>query len=236
MKGRFGTVGRCDAGSALTEMALLLPLYVAIATGMVYLANLALVKQYSTIAAGYAADAPAALSGNEMFSLLSWPSTTRVEDAGDTVKSEEMWDEQDVFSALEEVARAPVGHYVYHDGQIEYVLDEDRLSRLGEYIFDNDLQSESDRTAGVLAGWLYRSEAYLACRYVPVFGAWEGKNVPAERVYSYVQTGLSRGEHLTDESDFNTEAVDLLFGVSQFPPPLPEEPWLWLSRPYPIKQ
>jgi hypothetical protein len=222
----------CNRGSALAEMALLVAVYVLIITAAVYLGNTALVRIGAQMVAGVAANQPGAQALADVEDQVPKFSVVSVTDFKDTVEEEEMFGPYDIEHALEELARAPVGYYTYQDGEIIYVLDEDRLSAFGQYIFDNDLQAESGRVAEIMAGWVYRTDTTISCRYEPIFGDWDPIDVDGISCHSCESGEQDRGTHPGDESDFKTEIFEMLED-REFPATLKDEPELWLGQQIP---
>ncbi len=219
-----------EEGSSLAEMAILLPIYVILMTAAIYFAHIGLMKIGVQKAVGYAAAQTGEQGLGDVGDLMPVAGGVAVvsfED--DVIDGEEMWSSDDIDTVLEDMARAPVGHYEFDDGEIIYVLDEDRMSAYGQYIFDNDLQNERDNVAKILEGWLYRSQSRMSCRYEPVFGDWDAVDITNVSSSSYVPGDQDRGSHPLDAPDFNREIIGVLSG-SAFPAPIEAEPDLWLSQ------
>lgn len=219
-----------EEGSSLAEMAILLPIYVILMTAAIYFAHIGLTRIGIQKAVGYAAAQTGQQGLGDVNDLMPVAGRVTVVNFGDDViDGEEMWSAGDIDTVLEDMARAPVGHYEFEDGEIIYVLDEDRLSAYGQYIFDSDLQDECDNVAEILKGWLYRSRSWMSCRYEPVFGDWDAVDITNVSSSSYVSGDQDRGSHPLDAPDFNREIVGVLSG-SAFPAPIEAEPDLWLSQ------
>ncbi|MFC1671972.1 hypothetical protein ACFL01_02430 [Planctomycetota bacterium] len=223
---------RNNKGSALAEMAILSSVYVIIATAAVYMGNIALIKIGAQMVAGIAATQPGAQMLADVEDQVPKFRVVTITDFSDTIDEEEMFDSDDINAALEELGRAPVGYYKYEDGEIIYVLDEDRMSAFGRYIFDNDIQAESDEVAEITAGWAYRTEATISCTYEPVFGEWDPINIAGISSSSSVSGEQDRGTHPPDEPDFNKDISDMLHD-DPFPAPLDNEPELWMGQELP---
>ena len=219
-----------EEGSSLAEIAILLPIYVILITAAIYFAHIGMVRIGIQKAVGYAAAQTDEQGLGEVEDLVPVASRVTVVDFDDDVMDDGgMWSAGDIDTVLEDMARAPVGHYEFEDGEIIYVLDEDRLSAYGQYIFDNNLQDECDNVAEILEGWLYRSRSSMSCRYDPVFGDWDAVDITDVSSSSYVSGDQDRGSHPPDAPDFNREIVGMLSG-STFPAPIEAEPDLWLSQ------
>lgn len=218
-----------EEGSSLAEMTILLPIYVILVTAAIYFAHIGLARIGAQKAVGYAAAQSGQQGLGDVADLMPVAGLVSVTDFDDPVNDEELWTADDIDAVLEEVARAPVGHYEYQDGEIVYILDEERLSAYGRYIFDNNLQDESENIAEILEGWLYRSRSVMSCRYEPAFGDWDAVNITEVSSSSYVPGDQDRGSHLPDAPDFNTEIFSMLSGDA-FPAPISAEPELWLSQ------
>ncbi len=218
-----------EEGSSLAEMAILLPIYVILMTAAIYFAHIGLAEIGARKAVGYAAAQTGQQSLGDVEDLMPVAGRIDVTDFNDPPNDEEVWSADDIYAVLEEAARAPVGHYEYRDGEIVYILDEDRLSAYGQYIFDNNLQGESGNIAEILEGWLYRSRSDMSYRYEPAFGDWDAVEITDVSSSSYVPGDKDRGIHPLNAPDFNQEIVGMLSG-SAFPAPIGAEPDLWLSQ------
>ncbi len=219
-------------GNALAEMALLIAIYTLIATAAVYLGNIGLVLIGAQSVVGIAATQPGEQGQADIEDQVPKFSVVTVTDFKDTVEEDEMFSAEDINQALEELARAPVGYYTYENGQIIYVLDEDRMSAFGRYIFDNNIQDESDEVAEIWEGWAYRTNATISCQYDPVFGDWDSIEVNEITSSSTVSGEQERGTHPGNDPDFNKEIAAMLHD-EDFPKPLKAEPEFWLGSEIP---
>ena len=226
---KFSEVLSGEEGSSLAEMAILLPIYVILMTAAIYFAHIGLTRIGIQKAVGYAAAQTGQQSLGDVSDLMPVAGRVAVVNFDNSPNNEELWSAGDIDAVLEDMARAPVGHYEFEDGEIIYVLDEDRLSAYGQYIFDNNLQGECANVAEILDGWLYRSRSSMSCRYEPVFGDWDAVDITNVSSSSYVSGDQDRGSHPPDVPDFNREIVDALSGGA-FPAPIEAEPDLWLSQ------
>lgn len=219
-----------NSGSSLAEMAILLPIYVILATAAIYFAHIGLMRTGAQRAVGYAAAQRGEQVQADVEDMVPLAGSARITYFNDDViDNEEMWTADDIDAVLEEMARAPLGYYEFQDGEIVYVLDEDRLGVYGKYIFENDLQAESGNIAGILEGWLYRSRATMSFRYEPMFGDWDAVEITDISSSSYVSGDTDRGSHPADDPDFNAEIFNML-SDNAFPAPMETDPALWLSQ------
>ena len=223
---------RSRRGNALAEMALLIAVYTLIATAAVYMGNIGQMLIGAQSVVGIAANQPGEQNQADVEDQVPKFSVVSVTAFKDTVEEDEMFTTADINQALEELARAPVGYYKYENGEIIYVLDEDRLSAFGKYIFENDIQDESDEVAEIWEGWAYRTNATISCQYDPVFGEWDPIQVNEIKSSSTVSGEQERGTHPGHDPDFNTEIVEMLHD-EDFPAPLTPEPEFWLGQEVP---
>ena len=235
---------RGKRGSALAEMALLLSVYVTLVTAAMYLGSIALVKIGAQAAAGVAAGQPEEQNADDVRDqmpgymdakgdFVMWQTILEEEFVvSDTVHEEEMFLEEDIKTALNELEHAPVGYYTYKDGEIIYVLDEDRKGSFGRYIEDNFIKEESDEVAEIWAGWAYRSETTVSCMYEPVFGGWGPIAIDGISLSSCVRGEKERGTYPGDEPDYE-EILRMLWEegktYASFPPPAVEHSKFWQS-------
>jgi hypothetical protein len=219
---------REEKASSVAEMAILVSVYVAIITAAVLLGGIALLKMRAQTVVGDLAMEPEEQGMADAAEQIPHSPSTSITAFSDKIDENEMWDAGDIGQTLEDLARAPVGYYEYRDGEIIYVLDEDRLSAFGQYVFDHNLEAESGNIADILAGWMYRSKATMSCRFKPVFGDWDPADINDLSSSSHVLGDKERGKHPENEPDFNRDILELLDGSSELPPALPAETALWL--------
>lgn len=217
-----------EKGSVLVEFAMLTPIYVLVIYALFYhfgLTNAMLDGARATIfAAGTSGVQSEADIPNRYFreggvvipgSRSTWTLEEEV--------APELYTEWMIFSNLEEMARSPIGYYVYRNGEFHYILDEDRLSPWGRYIFSNNLQDLSEITAKALSESIQQTTAKSELNFeIPFYDAnWVDLTDPGivqatakieKQHTAYLPIEKDRGTHEAEgRTDFNRRVVSELF-------------------------
>ncbi|MFH1023432.1 MAG: TadE family protein [Planctomycetota bacterium] len=211
---------RGETGSAAVEFAILLPVYVLCAMGLIHLGGLSIARTDATRAVILASWMPGIQTEGDL------PANYLTEHGGnvypaskgsvtkflDTETGEDVYTAHDVEENLDEIAREPVGRYVFEDGVIKYVIDTDNLGPYGKYILDNNLKQYADPVAEIMNGWMKRGDAQAEYTFRAPLAGLDAVTVTGA-TKSVIRGSEERGHHPSDGvTDFNTTVVKDLIG------------------------
>lgn len=184
-----------DSGSAVVEFALLVPVYALAVMGLLYLGGLSISRIDTLRAAIYLSSTPGVQADGDLppgfFTAQGgriFAGGTAVARISDEQTGSDIYDEHTMFEDLEEMARDPLAYYEFRNGQVVYVVEEDRLSPYGQYIYDNQIEDQSAAMASALNGWMARTTATGEYSFRVPFQGFDLKTVQS------VQTGVVRAE------------------------------------------
>jgi hypothetical protein len=176
ISGRARRAGGRQDGTAVLELAILLPIYVMLAFGILYLGYTALVVQETSEMGYYAVMAPDSQTGevDGHFFDTGYEGTHSLSD--ETDKSDVFTgenptsgnDEFDIHDLLTELSYTFWGGFVLSGGKLEYEVD-GGLNWKGKRIEKWNMMDDVDHTAWMLNGYVWRQNTGATYDYTPYF-------------------------------------------------------------------
>jgi len=193
------TAARAEDGTAVLELALLLPVYVLLSFAILYLGYTGLILQEGVELAHYASmhGDDQSEDVDEFFYDSGYEGDCELSDnteTGDVFDGENHTsgnDEFDIHDILVELSYTFWGGFTLKGGKLVYETDGGKNWR-GERIDRFLMMEENDVTAWMLNDWVHRSDAEVTYVYSPYF-------IPA----------VNQEDLLTKEIDENKEWIDL---------------------------
>lgn len=158
-----------DRGTAATEMAILLPLYILLAFGFLFFGFRAILQARMQPALRYVLGTPDVQQTADVEPFLldlgesDFHGEGRVTTFQETLDGAALPPGSAIDEALVEETYDPVGRYVFNPVtmMVEFEMDPDRLAPRGRYILRNRLNEVAPDAATATEGWLARSRATL---------------------------------------------------------------------------
>lgn len=165
-----------EEGTAVLELAILLPVYVLLAYGILYLGYIGLILAEGTEATHYAAMAPDSQvsQAKELFYDTGYEGEFEMKDETDTSDifsgndPTSGNDEFDIHDLLVELSYTFWGGFALNGGKLEW-QNEGGKNWIGQRIDKWGMMEDVDPTAWMLNGYVYRSTAEMKFDYRPYF-------------------------------------------------------------------
>ena len=216
-----------DRGTAATEMAILLPLYILLAFGFLFFGFRAILQARMQPAIRYVLGTPDVQQASSVEPFLRDLGEEDFQGEGRITNFQETLDESPlpagsaIEEALVEETYDPVGRYVFNPVtmMVEFQMDPDRLAPRGRYILRNRLLDVAASAATAAEGWLARSRTTLGYQSDIFHMATEldlaSPDLRPGAGAAIIRGQKTRGPH---QASLGEQAVQDMFGTT-LPPP-----------------